>query len=70
MTDKKEYVDFQPIEESWSKYRLPDGTILEVKLVLTNLWIGEFYQKNEPHYLFEFGTVARVNKVESQKVLS
>ena len=43
------YVDFKLIEEPWNTYKLADGSILNVKLVLTNVIVdgdlGEIVEK-------------------------
>ena len=32
-----EPVDFKPIEEPWAKYELPDGTIVRLKIVASDI---------------------------------
>lgn len=37
---RREYADFQIIEEPWNKYRLTDDTILKVRVIMTDVRIA------------------------------
>jgi hypothetical protein len=32
-----ERVDFKPLEEPWAKYQLPDGTIIRLRIVVSDI---------------------------------
>ena len=69
MTDEKEDIEFEAINEPWSRYKLADGTILELKLILTNLWVASKDQSGNPLYEWKFNAVGRINNI-SKKIMS
>jgi len=48
-------VDFTPIKEDWNEYKLDDGTILRIKLVLADVLRTEKYDPltGDPHYIIK-----------------
>jgi len=46
-------VGFTPIKEEWNEYKLEDGTILKIKLVLVDVLRTEKYDPitGDPHYI-------------------
>lgn len=56
-----EDIDFEPISEPWSRYRLQDGTIFEIRLILTNINPDPVNQYN-----YKFNSVGRVINSKSK----
>ena len=47
-----EEVDYDPLAEKWNEYRLSDGTVLRMKLVVTKIVRLDLYNdQGEPIYL-------------------
>ena len=38
MAVEAEQMDFNPIEENWSRYRLEDGTVLKLRLIVSEIF--------------------------------
>lgn len=60
-------IDFEPIIEPWSRYRLSNGAILEVRLILLNVK-PEAPNEFGERYSFQINGVARV--VSPKKLLT
>ena len=55
-----EEIDFDPLAEKWNEYRLSDGTLIKLKLVISRIVrIEEYNEQGEPIYI-----------ISSQNVLS
>ena len=55
-------VDFKPVEEPWTKYKLPDGTIIRLKLVVTEVVrLREDLPDGEPHYVVKSSNILAVD---------
>jgi hypothetical protein len=59
--EMKDELDFEVVREPWSEYRLEDGTIYEIKIVLTNIRLKEGKDPDgNPHYEFIAQPVGRI----------
>lgn len=57
MVDGEE-VEFEPLTERWNEYRLSDGTLLKMKLVVTRIIrIDKYNEQGEPIYLVNSNNV-------------
>jgi hypothetical protein len=75
MPDEPEEIEFEPISEPWSRYRLADGSIFEVRLILTAIKpdLISINQTGKPLYNYLFGHVARLvgyKRIPKNEVLS
>lgn len=53
-----EDVEFEPLAERWNEYRLSDGTLLKMKLVVTRIIrIDKYNDQGEPIYLVNSNNV-------------
>ena len=53
-----EEVEFEPLAERWNEYRLSDGTLLKMKLVVTRVIRLDVYnEQGEPIYLVNSNNV-------------
>ncbi len=62
MADEPEEIEFEAINEPWSRYKLADGTIFEVRLILTTVRpdLTSINQTEKPIYNYLVNHVARV----------
>lgn len=61
-----ERVAFEPVEEPWTKCKLPDGTIIRLKLVVTDvIRLHENQPSGEPHYIVKSSNVLAVEEPET-----
>lgn len=61
-----ERVDFEALEEPWSKYKLPDGTIVRMKIVVSDILRSS--QKNkagEPIFAVRSSNVVAVDPADT-----
>lgn len=65
-----EAVEFEPISEPWCSYRLPNGDIFEIRLILTRLEPEVGYRPEKPLYRCEFQGVPRVKVKSNHKTLA
>ncbi len=57
MVDGEE-VDFEPLAERWNEYRLSDGSLLKMKLVVTKvIRLDKWNDQGEPIYLISSNNV-------------
>lgn len=56
-------VDVQQSSEYWNQYLLGDGTVVKMKLVVTEVWRidGEWDQEGNPIYVVKSSNVVTVN---------
>lgn len=53
-----EEVEFEPLAERWNEYRLSDGSLLKMKLVVTRVIRLDLYnEQGEPIYLVNSNNV-------------
>lgn len=62
-------VDVEEANERWNEYKLADGTVLRLKLVLSEARImpGEFAEDGEPIYIVQSQNVLTVRAPDSLK---
>ena len=62
-----ELVDVSQTSERWNEYLLEDGTILKVKLVLTNVYrvTGQHDSEGNPVYILQSTNVVSTNAPEN-----
>ena len=62
-----ETVEASQASERWNEYLLDDGTILKVKLVLTNVYRveGQYDAEGNPVYILQSTNVVSANAPES-----
>ncbi len=62
-----ELVDVSQTSERWNEYLLDDGTILKVKLVLTNVYrvTGQHDAEGNPVYILQSTNVVSTNAPEN-----
>ena len=58
---KGEDVPFTMEEEPWAKYRLPDGTVLRLKIVMTDVIRLSAESTGEPQYAVRSGNIMAVD---------
>ena len=61
-----ERVDFKPLDEPWAKYQLPDGTIVRLKIVVSDIIRSS--QKNkagEPIFAVKSSNVLAVDLADT-----
>jgi len=47
-----EEIDFEPLAEKWNEYRLSDGSLVKLKLVISRIVrLGEYNEQGEPIYV-------------------
>jgi len=64
-----EDLSFEPIDEPWSRYQLGDGSVFELRLILTHIRPDPNNHSSKPMYVFEVFPVGRVVSLKP-KVLS
>ena len=57
-------VSFEPLEEPWTKCRLPDGTVIRLKLVVADIIRLDKNDKGESHYLVKSSNIMAVEEPE------
>jgi hypothetical protein len=65
-----EVVEFEPVPESWTQYKLADGTTLKIKTSLLEVirLVNEFHaQTGDPVYVFTAQQITSLNSPESLK---
>jgi hypothetical protein len=65
-----EVVEFEPVPETWTHYKLVDGTTLKMKLSLLEVirLVNEFQpQTGEPVYVFTAQNIVNINAPEELK---
>jgi len=63
-------MDFEELKNPWSEYRAPDGRILRVRHVLTEVTQSGLADDGTPNYTLNFAMVAHVGpKPETKPVL-
>jgi hypothetical protein len=65
-----EVVEFDPVPESWTNYKLADGTMLKIKVSLLDVvrLINEFHpQTGDPVYVFAAQQITNINSPENLK---
>lgn len=56
-------VSFKALEEPWTRCQLPDGTILRLKLVVTDIVrVHGDLPSGEPHYVVKSGNIVAVEE--------
>ena len=58
---KGEAVRFEMVEEPWTKYKLPDGTVLRLKLVVTDVIRLPGAPAGEQQYAVRSGNIMAVD---------
>ena len=61
-----ERVDFEPLQEPWAKYQLPDGTTIRLKIVVSDIIRSS--QKNaagEPIFVVKSSNVLAVDLADT-----
>jgi hypothetical protein len=58
-----ELIDVQQANEQWSQYLLADGTVIKLKVVVTEVWkvIGTYDNDGNPQYIVRSGNIVTVN---------
>ncbi len=57
-----EEIDFEPLREQWNEYRLSDGTLLRMKLVIAKvLRLDKRNEAGEPIYVINSQNVVSVS---------
>jgi len=65
-----EVVEFEPVPESWTHYKLSDGTVLKIKTSLLEVvrLLNEFQpQTGDPVYVFTAQQITSLNAPEALK---
>lgn len=61
-----ERVDFEPVEEPWTKCKLADGTIIRLKLVVADVVRAkENLPSGEPQYIVKSSNILAVEAPDS-----
>ncbi len=62
-----ELVEVQQSTEQWSQYLLSDGSVVRLKIVVTEVWrvIGEFDNDGNPLYMVKSSNIMAVNAPEN-----
>ena len=59
---KGERVDFKPLEEPWTKHQLPDGTVVRLKIVVSDIIrSGQKNAAGEPIFAVRSSNVVAVD---------
>ena len=62
-----ERVAFEPVEEPWTKCKLPDGTIIRLKLVVADVVrLRESEPSGEPQYIVKSSNILAVDEPETR----
>ena len=57
-----ERVPYEIIQEPWTKYRLPDGSIVRLRLIVTEVVrLDQDLPSGEPHYVVKSGNIMAVD---------
>ncbi len=58
-----ELIEVQQAQEQWNQYLLGDGTIVKLKVVVTEIWRldGEYDNDGNPRYVIKSGNILVVN---------
>ncbi len=60
-------VAFEPVEEPWTKCRLPDGTIIRLKLVVADVVrLREDQPSGEPHYIVKSSNILAIDEPDTR----
>ncbi len=60
-----ERVPYEVVDEPWTKYRLPDGTIVRLRLIATDVVrLDHDLPSGESHYMVESGNIMAVDVLE------
>ena len=60
-------VEFEEEREHWNSYRLKDGTLLQVKLVLTKVKrLNKWNPDGDPVYVIQSQNVVRVSNIPKE----
>ena len=61
-------VAFEAVEEPWTKCKLPDGTIIRLKLVVADIVrVDEDLPGGEPHYVVKSSNILAVDEPDSSE---
>lgn len=61
-------LNFKALKEEWNSYELEDGTVIELKLIVTKISrLGGAEPDGTPHYLASSTNLMRVFKPEEAK---
>ena len=58
-------VPFDPLEEPWTKCRLPDGTVVRLKLVVADIIRLDKNAQGETHYLVKSSNIMAIEEPEA-----
>lgn len=59
-------VPFVPVEEPWTKHKLSDGTIIRMKLVVSDvIRLHANHPSGEPHYVVKSSNILAVDTPEN-----
>jgi len=58
-----ELIDVQQASEQWSQYLLADGTVVKLKVIVTEVWkvVGAFDNDGNPQYVIRSGNIVTIN---------
>ena len=61
--EEDERIQFEPIEEPWTKYKLTDGTVIRMKLVVADVVrLSKKTQAGEPVYIVKSSNIMAVEE--------
>ena len=61
-----ERVSFDPVDEPWTKCRLPDGTLVRLKLVVADIIrLHKKQPTGEPHYIVKSSNIMAVDEPDA-----
>ncbi len=61
--EEGERIQFEPIEELWTKYKLTDGTVIRMKLVVADVVrLSKKTQAGEPVYIVKSSNIMAVEE--------